>query len=94
MSKPTPPKKQDEKTEQQQDTTMRIPLDLKAELDAMKGPQESVADVVRRLMITKTVNDAPEAGMITLKMPETNYRRLLVMQPSTVLSDMLQKARV
>lgn len=94
MGKNTVQKPEEKKPEPQQDTTMRIPLDLKAQLEDLKGPQESVADVVRRLMITHEVRDTHNEGMVTLRMQETHYRRLLVMQPSSVMSDILQKARV
>jgi len=90
MSKTTT-KKQEEKTESPT-TTAQISRELKAVIDELPG--DTFEDKIRGLLITKTVKDAPEDGMIVLKMPETNYRRLLVMQSSTVLSDMLQKARV
>ena len=90
MSKTTT-KTKDEKTESPT-TTAQISRELKAVIDELPG--DTFEDKVRGLLINKTVKDTPEDGMITLKMPETNYRRLLVMQSSTVLSDMLQKARV
>jgi len=75
-------------------TTMRISPELKATLEGLKeNPQESLADVVRRLMITKTVIES-ENGMVTLKMPESSYLRLLTVQSSTLWSDMLAKAKV
>jgi hypothetical protein len=82
-----------EPVQEQAGTTMRISPELKATLDEMKGEQESYADVVRRLMITKTVMES-DKGMVTLKMPESTYLRLLTVQSSTIWSDMLAKAKV
>lgn len=90
-------KKQTTKPEPVQEpagTTMRISPELKATLEDLKeNPQESLADVVRRLMITKTVIES-EKGMVTLKMPQSSYLRLLTVQSSTLWSDMLAKAKV
>jgi hypothetical protein len=72
---------------------MRISPELKATLETMKGPQESYEDVVRRLLIKKTVIES-DKGMVVLKMPESSYLRLLTVQSSTLWSDMLAKAKV
>lgn len=73
-------------------TTAQISRDLKAAIDELPGA--TFEDKVRGLLIAREIKQAPEKGMVTLRMQEMHYRRLLVMQPSTVMSDILQKARV
>ena len=92
MGKTAP--KQEEKKVEQQDTTMRIPLDLKAEIEKMRKPQESAADVVRRLLINRAVKEASEDGTVLLKLTEKNYTTLVAFQPTVALSEMLTTARV
>lgn len=87
------PKPEDEKKESQQNPSVKVTPEIKASLEEMKQEGETVADVIRRLMITKAVQESTD-GMVVLKMPMTNYRQLLVMQSSSTMSDMLQKAKV
>ena len=93
----TPQKKTGEKKEPQQDkeiTTVQMGVGLKKALDELKKGNDSYADVIQRLMTAKAVRDAPEDGMVTLRMPKLAYDRLLVMQPSSWMSEALQNARV
>jgi hypothetical protein len=94
MTKAQPKKQEAEKTEQQQNPTIKLPPEVKEELENMKVGEETVADVIRRLMITKTVKEASKEGMVTLILPEKSYMQVLAFQPSQFLSEILQKARV
>lgn len=83
-----------EPTQEPAGTTMRISPELKVTLENLKeNPQESLADVVRRMMITKTVVET-DKDMVLLKMPKSSYLRLMTVQSSTLWSDMLAKAKV
>ena len=89
-----PQQKTEQKQEPQQNPTIKVPPELKEELDKMKGDAETHADVIRRLMIAGSVKDAPSEGMVLLKMTEQAYQQLVAFQSSTIFRDTLLHAKV
>jgi len=86
---------EEKKVEQTQNPTIKVPAELKEALEGLKVGEESVADVIRRLMIQKAATDIPDDGLIPLKMTGKSYRTLIMALGSTpALCDILWKARV
>jgi predicted CopG family antitoxin len=71
-------------------TTIKVPADLKAELDRLKEDEkETYAGVIERLIQRKTPDES-NSDAVTISLPRRVYKMMLMLLPGN-LSDQLRK---
>lgn len=83
---------QSEEIEQQTEkaTTIKVPTDLKAELDQLKEDEkETYAGVIGRLIHARP-EPASDSDTITISLPRQVYKMMLMLLPGNI-SDQLRK---
>jgi hypothetical protein len=75
---------------QEKDTTIKVPVDLKGELDAIKADdQESYAGVIRRLIAGREPTKS-NGDTVNLSLPRKVYQLVLMVLPAN-MSDQVRK---